>query len=201
MPLRPRYIVIHTAATPGNKDISAADIDRFHKTKGWSGIGYHFVVRKDGTVEKGRPINKIGAHAEGINSLSIGICFSGNGDISDFTEAQYRSGLALCLELMDKYQIPVNKVIGHRELNTLIGDGKLNPQYRVNKTCPGTRVNMHRFRTLLSGAGQNKQKKSIKSLFSDLYALIARQGGSKELLSAVNKIRHSEEIKKLIDDI
>ena len=71
-----RRVIIHHSASP---DVPAAVIHGWHLTKGWSGLGYHFVIRADGTIEAGRPIDKIGAHAgPGVNPDSIGICLTGN---------------------------------------------------------------------------------------------------------------------------
>jgi len=72
-----RYIVIHCSATPPDMDIGVAEIDRWHRQKGYFKVGYHFIIRRDGTVEAGRNINEPGAHAQGYNSMSIGICLVG----------------------------------------------------------------------------------------------------------------------------
>jgi len=71
-----RRVIVHHSASP---DVPASVIHDWHLDKGWSGLGYHFVIRADGTIEAGRPIDKIGAHAgPGINPDSIGICLTGN---------------------------------------------------------------------------------------------------------------------------
>ena len=62
-----RYLVVHCAATPPEMDIGAKEIDLWHRQRGWSGIGYHFVIRRDGRVEAGRPLDRPGAHAQGFN--------------------------------------------------------------------------------------------------------------------------------------
>lgn len=149
----PRYIVIHTAAAPLNVDVSAASIRAYHKLKGWSDIGYHYVVRKNGKVELGRPLNQPGAHVEGLNHASIGICFSGHGDLADFTPEQKKAGAQLVAELLAKYQM-VNKflqnpsrVIGHREVNDLIPVVFKGP--KTTKSCPGRKVDMKEFRNLV----------------------------------------------------
>ncbi|WP_161487380.1 MULTISPECIES: N-acetylmuramoyl-L-alanine amidase [unclassified Sulfitobacter] len=79
---RVTHIVIHYSATPIEKDFTAADIDRMHRTRGFNEIGYHYFIRKDGTVETGRDLGQPGrfeqgAHAKGNNASSIGICFEG----------------------------------------------------------------------------------------------------------------------------
>lgn len=69
-----KYIILHHRA--GNGD--AKSIHNQHLKNGWCGIGYHFYVRKDGSVFRGRPIDTVGAHTSGSNSVSVGICFEGN---------------------------------------------------------------------------------------------------------------------------
>ena len=77
------YIVIHHSGTAEDMDLSAQDINNMHQNNGWTCIGYHYVIRKDGTVEYGRPDWAIGAHAEGHNWESIGIHLSGNFELDN----------------------------------------------------------------------------------------------------------------------
>ena len=70
-------IIVHCAATPEGKDFTTEDIDRWHRQQGFSPIGYHFVVYRDGSVHTGRPIEQVGAHCRGRNSTSIGVCYIG----------------------------------------------------------------------------------------------------------------------------
>ena len=70
-------IIVHCTATAEGKDFKAADIDRWHKAKGWNGIGYHHVVDLDGTVEPGRPESEVGAHCLKHNKNSIGVVYVG----------------------------------------------------------------------------------------------------------------------------
>lgn len=82
-------IIIHCSATRAGQDFTAADIDRWHRQRGFRSIGYHFVVRLDGTVEPGRDVALDGAHCTGWNHRSIGICYIGgldrNGRPADHT--------------------------------------------------------------------------------------------------------------------
>ena len=74
-------IIIHCSAVRPWQQSSAADIDRWHRERGFqNGIGYHYVVRRDGTVEVGRPLEVIGAHCENHNRHSIGVCYEGGLD-------------------------------------------------------------------------------------------------------------------------
>ena len=84
--------VLHHTASP---DVSVKEIDRWHKERGWDGIGYHFVIRADGSVEAGRPLNKAGAHAKGRNNW-VGIALTG---YDTFTDAQIKSLNALIKKL------------------------------------------------------------------------------------------------------
>lgn len=70
-------IIIHCSATPEGKNFTVEDIDRWHKARGWKGIGYHYVIYLDGSVHVGRPIEQVGAHTSGYNANSIGVCYIG----------------------------------------------------------------------------------------------------------------------------
>ena len=73
-------IIIHCSATRAGQDFTAADIDRWHRARGFRSIGYHFVIRLDGTIEPGRDVSLDGAHCTGWNRRSIGICYVGGLD-------------------------------------------------------------------------------------------------------------------------
>lgn len=112
-------IIVHCTATPCNRTYTVEDIDRDHKKKSWKGIGYHYVVYQDGSVHKGRPEEEIGAHCQGHNKHSIGVCYVG-GVAKDGktpkdtrTEAQKQSLLELLKNLKVKY--PNATIHGHRE--------------------------------------------------------------------------------------
>lgn len=97
-----KRIILHHAAA---KKCSAEDIHRWHLSNGWSGAGYHFLVRKDGKVYRLRPEDKVGAHAYGSNNNSLGICFEGNYMEEDMPEAQKEAGKELVAYLKNKYKI------------------------------------------------------------------------------------------------
>jgi N-acetylmuramoyl-L-alanine amidase len=119
-------IVVHCAATKPSMDIGAEEICRWHtdprpKGRGWSDIGYHFVIRRNGALENGRPIERMGAHAKGKNRQSIGICLVGGinnagKEDANFTLAQYKSLENLLARLKQKF--PDAGVIGHRNVST-----------------------------------------------------------------------------------
>lgn len=116
-------IIVHSSDSPnllGDRRLDTAeDVHRWHKQKGWAGIGYHWVIDETGSREAGRPMYWQGAHAKGHNKHSIGICLIGK---DEFNDAQIQELSALVVQL--KEQFPSAKVIGHRDVNP-------------NKTCPG----------------------------------------------------------------
>jgi N-acetyl-anhydromuramyl-L-alanine amidase AmpD len=107
-------IIIHAADTPADMDIGAAEINQWHIKRGWSGIGYHWVIRRDGTVEQGRSESTPGAHAYGHNQDSIGICMVGGKPDCNYTAAQWRALEALVRDLLARYDC---EVIGHRDVS------------------------------------------------------------------------------------
>jgi len=154
MPNTPKWIVIHTAAhgtQSKNYDTTAAQIDMWHRERGFKMIGYHYVVRLGGKIEKGRNETDTGAHTLGLNAVSIGICFSGNGNFHTWTADQSVNGLNLIRMLMQKYGIRPDHVIGHREVNRLVEEGILQARYRTPKTCPGKMIDMNKVRGQLGG--------------------------------------------------
>lgn len=112
-----RGIVIHNSGSENNA--SAWDIHQYHLSKGWSGIGYHYVVRMDGTIDAGRPLNMQGAHSENYNDCTIGICLVGNFNSYEPTPEQLYAAEQLTAYLSIMYGLPMNRryILGHRELN------------------------------------------------------------------------------------
>lgn len=111
-------IAIHHTGNPTDDDLSAEQIHASHQAQGWAGIGYHFVIRKDGTVELGRPVDCVGAHAYGYNSNSVGIHVCGNFDMAEPTEAQINALPMLIADICDAYGLIASDsiVMGHRDL-------------------------------------------------------------------------------------
>lgn len=114
-------IIIHCSATPEGRSLSFEECRRDHiMHRHFWDIGYHFYITRDGTVHDGRPIEKVGAHCEGHNSHSIGICYEGgldaNGKPADTrTEAQ-RKALKSLVERMHRL-FPKALIVGHHDLN------------------------------------------------------------------------------------
>lgn len=136
---RTTRVIVHHSATPG--DVSATTIHGWHLNQGWAGIGYHFVIRTDGTVERGRPEKYIGSHS-GVtgNPDSIGVCFAGNFMSHEPTQAQIQGFIELYRYLVNKYgQLGI---IGHRDVMPTACPGTMFPMARVRQLAaqptPGT---------------------------------------------------------------
>jgi N-acetylmuramoyl-L-alanine amidase len=131
MRTRTSHIVVHCAATPPDMDIGAKTIREWHtdpkpKGRGWSDIGYHYVIRRNGNIENGRHPDAKGAHVKGFNSQSVGICLIGGVNNSgkaenNFTAAQFKTLDRLLVVVSKMY--PHAVVVGHRDLDP-------------NKECP-----------------------------------------------------------------
>lgn len=112
-------IIVHCTATPEGRAVTAADVDRWHRQRGFDGIGYHYLVYLDGTVAEGRPIERIGAHCKGHNANSIGVCYVGGLATDRKTPKDTRTSgqkdalLQLINRLRTEY--PGVKVRGHRD--------------------------------------------------------------------------------------
>lgn len=126
-----KEIIIHCSATPEGEDYTVEQIRQMHVARGFSDIGYHYVVYRDGSVHKGRPESIAGAHCTGHNSISIGVCYIGgcpprsdpkwmHKGKDTRTPAQKAALLALVAELRARF--PEASVHGHREF--------------ANKACP-----------------------------------------------------------------
>lgn len=103
-------IIIHCSATPSKMDIGVKEIRDWHVNgNGWKDIGYHIVIRRDGTIEDGRPIKDIGSHCYGRNRHSIGICLVGEGKTHEsYNKEQYKSLESCLIGLMTLYPSIVN---------------------------------------------------------------------------------------------
>lgn len=139
-------IVVHCSASREDQDVRAADIDKWHKERGFAMIGYNYVIDLDGTIEVGRPLSRDGAHCntagvsgKSYNKHSIGICYVGgldkNGNAKDTrTEAQKEALRDLVNRLMEEY--PIIEVIGHRDASPDVnGDGEVTKNEWI-KECP-----------------------------------------------------------------
>lgn len=119
-------IIVHCTATPEGKDYTVMDVRRWHRQRGWSDIGYHYLIYRNGHVEPGRNVDTAGAHCEGHNLHSIGICYVGGLDRDgknpkDTRTLQQKAALlSLLMDLRKLY--PDAEIHGHRDF--------------ANKACP-----------------------------------------------------------------
>ena len=115
-------IIIHCTATPEGRDVKIAEVKRWHvEERGWSDIGYHWLIELDGAIRKGRPEHIQGAHAKGYNSTSIGVCYVGGVDSNmkakdTRTDKQKTALHCLVEDLRGRY--PKAEVIGHRDVSS-----------------------------------------------------------------------------------
>lgn len=177
-------IILHHAAV---SNCSADDVDRWHKSKGWTCIGYHFFVRKDGSIYRGRREEAVGAHAYGSNTDSIGICAEGNFENETMGDVQKQALKELVAYLKNKYGISTVK--RHRDVNSTACPGKNYPFEEItNATVKPTENKPVENKTgsylvkvtanalnIRSGAGTNH---SITGCIKDkgIYTIIETQG-------------------------
>lgn len=133
------HIVIHASATKEGEFFNAADIEKWHKKRGFKKIGYHYVVLLDGTVEKGRPDDSIGAHVKDFNKNSIGVCYIGgldkNGKPKDTrTDPQKESLLNLLESLKSDYKDA--EISGHRDFSPDLNKNGIIEKHEFIKACP-----------------------------------------------------------------
>ena len=131
-------IAIHCSASPQGRGDDASTIDRWHLEKGWSGIGYHYIILEDGTILKGRWVDNSGAHIKGNNATTIAICRIGGlgkdgKTIRDATFEQINSIRLLSHLLVEMYELDISDIKGHNEYPG------------VQKDCPA--MNMDFIRT------------------------------------------------------
>ena len=141
-------IIVHCSANKEGSTLRMADIDRYHRSLGWKGCGYHYVIPTDGTIEQGRPEEMVGAHCKNHNRHSIGVCYIG-GLAADGvtpkdtrTEAQKRALDSLLEDLHRRY--PKALILGHCDLEPM------------KPCCPG-------FRVRVKGGNQKGERRKEKS--------------------------------------
>lgn len=112
-------IFVHCSATKPTMDVGVREISQWHKEQGWLAIGYHFVIRRDGTVEEGRPVNVVGSHVKDWNSRSVGVCLVGGINAkgqfeANFTPAQMDSLRNKLADLKSMY--PQAEIKAHHDV-------------------------------------------------------------------------------------
>jgi N-acetyl-anhydromuramyl-L-alanine amidase AmpD len=127
-------IVLHHSASA---DVPAEEIHAWHLARGWAGIGYHFVIRHNGTIERGRPLESIGAHAgPGVNGHSIGICLAGDFNKAEPSTSQINSLIELITYLNTYYASTAPEGLDiklHREMAATECPGVLFPEEKIKQ--------------------------------------------------------------------
>lgn len=112
-------IIVHCTATPEGRDYTVADIRQMHKAQGWVDIGYHYLIYRDGSIHEGRNVDMVGAHCQGHNAQSIGVCYvggvarDGKTPKDTRTQAQKDALVHLLMQLVCLY--PDATIRGHRD--------------------------------------------------------------------------------------
>ena len=115
-----KEIIIHCSATKEGRNYTVADIDRWHRERGFFCIGYHFVIYRDGSIHVGRSVEEVGAHCKGHNTVSIGVCYIGglsqDGKPKDTRTPEQKAALKALIEQL-KEEYPEAEVHGHNEFS------------------------------------------------------------------------------------
>ena len=132
-------IVIHCTATKPDVDWTADDVRKVHKKKGWSDIGYHYLIRLDGTIDKGRDVDIIGAHVSGHNAHTIGVCYVGGLDATgkpyDTRTCNQKQSLLNLIRML-RAAYPKATIKGHRDYSPdKNNNGCIEPSEWI-KACP-----------------------------------------------------------------
>lgn len=132
-------IVIHCSATKRGMNFTSKDIKKWHLSRGFKDIGYHFVILLDGTIEIGRPLNIIGSHVSGYNTGSIGICYVGGldyfGKPDDTRTNEQKESLIKLIKLL-KENINIKEVKGHRDFSKDLNNNGVIEKIEYIKDCP-----------------------------------------------------------------
>lgn len=134
-------VVVHCSATKPSVFVDASVIDRWHRAKGWLKIGYHYVILRNGKLEKGRQDDEVGAHVAGFNKDSLGVCMVGGLSEStgkpedNFTDAQYETLRGLLLKLTEIHP-DIEDICGHRDLSPDLNKDGVIQKTEWLKSCP-----------------------------------------------------------------
>jgi len=115
-----KYVIVHHSEILKPHNVN--DVHQLHLKLKMAGIGYHFFIRKDGSIYQGRPLDTVGAHVRDFNSASVGVCFEGHFDLERINDLQYQKGVELIAAIVKRY--PGSTV-------------KFHNQYTTKKNCPG----------------------------------------------------------------
>lgn len=181
------FIALHHAAV---KNCSARDVDNWHKGNGWIGIGYHFFVRKDGTIYRGRPLWALGAHVGGSNHNSIGICAEGDYSTEKTMPFEQKLAIAELLNELKTYHYPLAKIVGHGELGASECPGKYYPLEEMKE-----------YRKILNESEELSvtQYEELKRELADVKEKLAERTGYYNYIDENMNASYKPTIKKLVD--
>ena len=171
-----KRIILHHAEA---KHCSIHDIHQWHLANGWAGCGYHFLVRKDGTIYRGRPEDKLGAHTANHNTGSLGICFEGAYNTETMNESQIKAGQELITYLLDKYNLLKANVYRHKDFNST--------------DCPGTNFPYEVLRsgakneTVITKSIEEELKEECKKQGFDSYP-VCRKGAKGNITKIIQRL-------------
>jgi len=133
------YLVVHCSATKEGVQVTPDQIEQWHRARGFSTIGYHYVITLEGSILPGRDINVPGAHVAGNNSDSIGICYIGGldkeGKPKDTRTTEQKGALVhLLTQLLSRF--PGARICGHRDLSPDLNSNGIIEPWEYIKACP-----------------------------------------------------------------
>lgn len=128
--MTPQKIIIHCSATKNGSPYDIKQIDKDHIARGWKSCGYHLVIQPTGEAQRGRFLNEMGAHCEGENHNSIGICMIGT---DKFTKKQWDSLRSQIDSIRITLNIPASKIYGHYQMPSAIKQGKTCPCFEIGE--------------------------------------------------------------------
>ena len=126
---KPTRITVHCSDSPDGIDVSYDTVKSWHIERGFSDIGYHYLIHPDGGYHSGRPLNVVGAHVEGFNQGNIGICLIGR---DKFTLAQFKALALIIYNVQLTYDIPDWEVSCHYEYSSAQKQGKTCPNIKIS---------------------------------------------------------------------
>ena len=133
------WLIVHCSATQASADVGAAEIHQWHLKKGWKGIGYHFVIKRNGDIERGEALENMGSHVLGFNHNSVGVCMVGGLNKqgtaeNNFTHAQFGALTTLLHYLHQTF--PKAVVRGHRDFSPDLNKDGVITNNEYMKDCP-----------------------------------------------------------------
>ena len=177
-------IVLHHSGVNVSQSVEA--IHAYHQSKGWAGIGYHYYVKKDGSVYKGRPEEYAGAHCPGANSNSIGICAEGDFNSEIMPDAQKQAIIELIAYIKSRRNIKWVK--GHREILATSCPGTNYPLDEIRNATPQEVYSYNQFvREVQASIGARVDGIAGKETLSKTPTISARKNRTHKVVKPIQK--------------